>query len=120
MRFKELLPIDNDNIVDLEEMAEYVLLDGVTLKAVVTYSTAKASSVRSRNFGGLYGDYVTLWCKTIDYIGKRERIPRQGEICFLNGKRYEVHESGDFSGITRLNLFAYRQETLRKAAIISD
>ena len=116
MRFKDLVVEDNAAIIDLDEMAEYVICDNVIMKAIVTKTTERMSGVESKNYGGLYGDYITLWFKAEDYCRKRERLPRQGEYCYLQSKRYEVISSIELDGIGRLEMRTYRQNTLRKAA----
>ena len=114
MSFRDDLKADLDIFVESEEFAEFVTLDGVTLRAQVTTSTQKMSGNETRNFDGLHGDFVTLFFKTSDYVGKKQRIPRQGEWCYFNGVRYDVTRCFDTLGITKLELSAYRQNTLRQ------
>ena len=114
MNFKDDLRDDLNIFVDSDEFAQFVKLDGITLRAQVTASTQKASGTASLNFEGLHGDFVTLFFKTADYCGKKQRIPRQGEQCWFNDMRYDVVRCFDTLGITKLELSAYRQNTLRQ------
>ena len=113
MTFRDDLAADLDIFVESEEFAQFVTLDGVTLRAQVRRSTDQKSGSASLNFDGLHGDFTTLFFKTADYCGKKERLPRHGEWAFFDGKRYEVVHSEDELGITKLTLSAYRQNTLR-------
>ena len=113
MTFRDDLAADLDIFVCSDEFAQFVTLDGVTLRAQVRVSTDKKSGNETFNFDGLHGDFTTLFFKTADYLGKKERLPRHGEWVTFDGKRYEVVHSEDELGITKLTLTAYRQNTLR-------
>ena len=118
--FKDLLETDAAAIMSVTEFAEYLTVDGVVLACQFVPSTAEKSSVKSENFGGLYGDFATLYFKTKDYTNKRKRLPRQGEFVILSArkakKRYEVVEVEEELGVTCLTLSSYRQNTMRGAA----
>ena len=111
--FKDDLFADLGIFVETDEFAELTDVDGVLLKAQFQTLTQKKSGLESQNYEQLHGDFVTLHFKTSDYTGKRERIPKHGELCSVNGKRYDVINSRDDLGITKLVLSAYRQNTLR-------
>ena len=113
MSFRDDLRDDLNIFVESEEFAQFVNVDGITLRAQVTNVTKKISGNETRNFEGLHGDFLTLFFKTADYVGKKSRIPRQGEQCFVDGVRYDVTRCFDELGITKLELSAYRQNTLR-------
>ena len=103
------------------EFAEYLKVDGVILPCQFIPSTAKKSSISSENYGGLYGEFATLYFKTKDYTGKRERLPRQGEFVTLSArkakKRYEVVQVEEELGVTCLTLSSYRQNTIDRKNI---
>lgn len=110
---KEDLQEDLPVFVEVDEFGEMTTIDGVTLPAQVIIHTVKKSGIEARNFDGLHGDFVTVYFKTADYTATKERIPRQGEWCIINSKRYDVMSSQDELGITKLECAAYRQNTLR-------
>ena len=60
-----------------------------------------------------FAQFVTLYFKTADYCGKKQRLPVHGEQIWLDGKRYDVESCEDQLGIAKLTLAAYRQNTLR-------
>ena len=119
MTFKEILPSDNENILQLDEFARWVKIDGVILRAVAEKSTAQKSGNLKLNYKGLMGDFLTLYFRTSDYIGKRERLPRYGERVKVYSdewacdKLFNVVSCADELGICTLTLDAYRQNTLR-------
>ena len=119
MTFKEILPADNEAILMPDEFAEWVKIDGVILRAVVEKSTAQKSANLKLNFKGLMGDFVTLYFRSSDYNGKRERLPRNGERVKVYSdewacdKLFNVVSCTDELGICTLVLDAYRQNTLR-------
>lgn len=123
MTFKDLLPSDNEAILMLDEFAEWVKIDGVILRAVVEKSTAQKSGNLKLNFKGLMGDFVTLYFRTTDYNGKRERLPRNGERVKIYSdewacdKLFNVVSCADELGICTLVLDAYRQNTLRGVTV---
>ncbi|MBR1645182.1 MAG: hypothetical protein IJ774_05435 [Selenomonadaceae bacterium] len=113
MSFRDDLQADLDIFVESEEFAQFVTLDGIYLRAQVDSSTAQKSGNASLNFDALHGDFLTLYFKTADYCGKKQRLPVHGEQIWMNEKRYDVESCEDQLGITKLTLAAYRQNTLR-------
>ena len=119
MTFKEILPADNEAILRLDEFAECVKIDGVILRAAVEKSTAQKSGNLKLNYKGLLGDFLTLYFRSADYVGKRERLPRYGERVKVFSdewrceKLFSVESCADELGICTLTLGAYRQNTLR-------
>lgn len=120
---KDVIKYDAENVfINLNEFAEYVEIDGVILRAQVQYSSEKAAGLKMRMFEAvrgelmqpLHGDYVKMFFRTADYLGKRERLPYQNEYCHVNKKKYKVVSSKNEMGITRLILSDYRQEQLRE------
>lgn len=116
--FKDLLDHDAAVIMSVVEFAEYLTIDGVLLACQFVPSTEKFSNAKSDNYDGLHGDFVTLYFKTKDYIGKRERLPRQSEYVYLEHKnlkkRFEVVSCEEELGVCCLTLASYRQNTLRR------
>lgn len=106
MTFKEQLAADLDIFVEVDEFAQEVEIDGVTLKAQKISHTAEKSQRLSEQFEGLHGDYVTLYFKASDYPKK---LPVQGAWIICGGKRYDVLSSAEELGIVKLVLSAYRQ-----------
>ena len=123
MTFKELLPTDNEAILFLDEFAEWVKIDGIILRAVVEKSTAQKSGNVKLNYKGLMGDFLTLYFRSSDYNGKRERLPRNGERVKVYSdewhcdKLFNVVSCVDELGICTLVLDAYRQNTLRGVTV---
>ena len=121
MTFKDILPDDDFELLNLDEMGELVKLDGVILKAVVEKNTAKKSGNDKKNFKMLFGDFTELFFRKEDYCRKRKRLPRQGEVCYLYSdewqldKRFVVESCADEFGMAHLVLSAYRQNNLREA-----
>lgn len=115
MSFRDDLKDDLDIFVESEEFAEFVTLDGIYLRAQVTAYNSQKSGNRQLNFEGLYGDFVTVYFKTADYCNKKARLPRKNEQVWLNNVRFDVESSENQSGIAKLTLSAYRQNTLRTA-----
>lgn len=119
MTFKDIIDSDNENILRLDELAEYVRLDGVIIKAVVEKSTAEKSGNLKLNYKGLFGDFTTLYFRAIDYNGKEIRLPRHGERVQVYSdewgceKMFSVTSCETQSGLVTLVLEAYRQNTLR-------
>ena len=114
MHFKELLEEDNAAVVDISEMAEWVEVDGVIFAAQKVQSTGRFTTAGFKKYEGLHGDFLTLYFRTKDYCKKRERLPREGEYIFYNGKRYTVMSCGEEHGIAKLTVQSYRQNTLRQ------
>lgn len=114
MSFKDDLAADIDIFLNLDEFAETITLDEVTLSAVISEHTADKSARLSETFDGLYGDFTEIYFRASDYTATRERLPRQGEWAIYNGKRYDVISSENQGGVAHLILSAYRQNTLRR------
>ena len=117
--FKDLLGVDAAIIMSVTEFAEYLTVDGVLIACQFVPSTQKKSGVESRNYGGLYGDFATLYFKTDDYVKKRKKpVPAQGQFVYLEAKgmkkRFEVIQSEDELGVTCLTLSTYRQNHQRQ------
>lgn len=123
MTFKEILPDDDSAMLDLTEFAELVKIDGVILRAVIENHTADKSGNDKKNFKGLFGDFTEIYFRTQDYCRKRERLPRNGEVCYVYSnewkcdKRFHVESCVDEMGMAHLILSAYRQDTLRSEEI---
>ena len=114
MIFKEYLPGDMQEMLNLDVFAEEINLDEVCIKSIVENRTGFKSGNQNLNYPGLHGDFVELFFRVEDYIKSRKRLMRNGEICFLNGKRYTVESVTDEQGMAHLLISAYRQNTLRK------
>ena len=116
--FKDVIASDNQEVfIDVNEFAEYVDVDGVLLQGQIQYRTERKSALQSETYETLHGDYLKVFFRTNDYCRKRERLPVQGEIVHVNGKRYQVLTSKDEMGITRLVVSAYRQVQLRQSPV---
>ena len=113
MIFKDYLPGDMEEMLNLDVFGEEILIDGVNLKAVREYSTNAKSGNRNLNYPGLHGDFVEIFFRVSDYIESRQRLMRHGEICYLDNRRYTVEEITDEQGMAHLKLSAYRQNTVR-------
>ena len=123
MTFKDILPEDDSAMLDLDEFAEIVKIDGVLLRAIVENHTADKSGNEKKNFKGLFGDFTEIFFRVSDYCDKRKRLPRNGEVCFVDSeeynaeKRFIVESCTDEFGMAHLILSAYRQNTLRTEEI---
>lgn len=113
MTFRQTLQSDRDVFLNLDEFAEYIKIDGVILKAQFQDYTQPKSGNDKKNYFGLHGDFSVVYFKTDEYCVKRERIPHEGEVVEIDGKRYTVNSARDEKGITRLEIEAYRQGQLR-------
>ena len=119
MTFKELMPSDKENILRPDEFGEWVKIDGVILRAVTEKSTAQKTGNLTLNYKGLLGDFLTLYFRSADYVGERERLPRYGERVKVYSdewhceKLFSVESCADELGLCTLILGAYRQNTLR-------
>lgn len=115
MTFKEAIRDDLKVFVGVEEFGEWVMLDGVKLRAVVAKNTGDRSraDIAQRTKTGIYlhpdlhsipliGNFLTIYFRTADYTAERERIPKYSEFINLGGKRYKVIESAENLGLTRL------------------
>lgn len=116
---KEYLSEDMLHMLDLGEFAKYMNFNDLIIRAVVEENTAQKSGNRNLNFTGLYGDFIELYFRVEDYISKKERLPVHGEVCYLNGKRYEVVKCIDEQGMAHLVLSGYRQNTLKQSEMKS-
>lgn len=112
--FKDDVADDCDIFVDVTEFGRLTWVDGVLLWAQVIEKTAEQSGRQNETYPGLHGDYTTIYFETAVYCRKRERIPRNGEWFYINGKRFTVVSARDEQGITKIVASAYRQNTLRK------
>ena len=107
--FKDDMESDLKIFVEMEEFAEEMDIDGVKMPAqMMTMSKARSELVRN-TFAKLEGDFSELFFRTADYVASKKRLPRYGEWCFINGKRYDVISSQDELGLAHLILGAYRQ-----------
>lgn len=111
--FKDDLADDISIFVETAEFAQEANIDEVILPAQVISHTAKKSSLESRNFDGLHGDFITVYFSSEEYKKARERLPRHGEWIMINGRRYDVLTSEEELGMAKLECAAYRQNTLR-------
>lgn len=110
---KDYLDGDFETFMNIGEFAEDIELDKIEIRAVIENHTAEKSGNQNLNYPGLHGDFVEVYFKVADYVEERKRLMRQGEICYLNGKRYTVAEVTDEQGMAHLILSEYRQNTLR-------
>lgn len=110
MTFKEQIAADLDIFVELDEFAELVTIDGVTLRAQKLFSTAAKSQRLTEQWDMLHGAFCTLYFKRDDY---NKKTPVQGQSVVVDGKRYDVVSSEEELGICKLVLSAYRQPSLR-------
>ena len=109
MFLEDDLPI----FVELEEFAEMVDVDGIELPAqLMTQSKERSKLVRDQ-FPRLEGDFTELFFRADDYTAIKKRLPRVHELCYVNGKRYDVISCENELGLCHLVLAAYRQPTLR-------
>ena len=106
MSFRDDVLADIDNVfLNLNEFAEYHIINGAEVAAVVsTLKTDMKSTISSRNYDGLHGDFVTVNVRKSDFT----RIPKQGENIRVDGKRYTVDEVRDNMGMLLMILSAYR------------
>lgn len=112
--FRDDMAADIPVFVELDEFGRLTWIDGVLLPAQIIERTADKSNRQNETFAGLHGDFTTIYFATDHYIKKRERIPRHGEIIYVNGKRFTVESSREEQGITKIVASAYRQNTLRQ------
>ena len=110
MTFKEQLAADLDIFVELDEFAQEVEVDGVTLRAQKISHTAAKSQRLTETYDMLHGSFVTLYFKRDDY---NKKMPVHGQSLIVDGKRFDVLSSEEELGIVKLVLSAYRQPSLR-------
>lgn len=114
MTFKDDVAADiRDVFINLSEFSDWHTLDGVIIACQVQAWTAEKSARQNETYAGLHGDFTTIYFKTADYTGKRERLMRNSEWVEFDGKRYDVVSARDEQGVTKLVISAYRQNTLR-------
>jgi hypothetical protein len=123
MNFKESVAQDWTTFINLNEFAETIEIDDIKLSAVIIKNTGdvKNSNIASKHDEyyvhpeihnePLYGEYITVFFKTADYVKERGQIPKNLEFSRINGKRYKVITSKDEMGITRLDCGAERAPT---------
>lgn len=115
MTLKEVIKMDNEVVyLDVNEFAELIEIDGVLLKGQVQYRTERKSALQSESFDGLHGDWLKVFFRAADYVGKEGQLPTQGEYIKLNGKMYKVVACKDEMGIVRIVASSYRQEQPRQ------
>lgn len=111
MTFEDAVAGDLKVFVGVEEFGEWVMLDGVKLRAVVVKNTGerqkRSTSIKEHMNPDLHsipliGNFLTIYFRTADYTAERERIPKYSEFVNLDGKRYKVIESAENLGLTRL------------------
>lgn len=110
---KDYLDGDFMTFINAGEFAEEIELDKIKIMAVVEHRTAEKSGNQNLNYPGLHGDFVEVYFKVSEYEVERQRLMKQGEICYLNGKRYTVEEITNEQGMAHLKLSEYRQNTVR-------
>ena len=111
--FKDDLRADNFTYLNTDEFSELTWVDGVLMKCQVSHWTAEKSGRASDNYDGLHGDFTTIFFEASVYMKKRERLPREGEWIYINGKRYDVMRVKNEMGVAKVVCAAYRQNTLR-------
>ena len=112
--FKSMLKADSAIFLNTGEFAEVVNLDGLILNAQLNTYTQEISSNEKKQHLGLHGDFVELHFKTDEYLEVRQRLPFQGELCTMNGKKFYVQSCVDDLGIAKLVLESYRMGQMRK------
>lgn len=105
MTFREQVVADLSGVfINLDEFAETHTLDNTELLAVVSRdSSAKRSTLSSRNYSGLHGDFATVNFRAADFA----RRPKQGENIKLDGKLYKVDSCSVAMGMVTLKIGAY-------------
>ena len=109
MNFKDVLKEDNDSIFALDELAEFVNIDGVILRCQIARHTEKISGNEKKVFDGLHGDFISLSFRKDDYCTKKRRIPKQGDAIYINAKKYFVQKSRYEFGVIYLEASENRQ-----------
>ena len=123
MNFKESLAQDWSVFINIEEFGEIIEIDEIKLPAILIEHTGNLDkeNVASKHDAyyihpelhnqPLIGNFVTVYFKTADYVKARSRIPKHTEFSYINGVRYQIAESIDSAGITRLTATADRMNT---------
>lgn len=114
MTFKDDLREDKYVFLNVDEFAELAWVDGVLMRYQITHYTGDKSNRQNETFEGLHGDFTTIYFDAETYIGKRTRLPRNGEWIYVNGKRYDVVSVKNEMGVAKVVCTAYRQNTLRE------
>lgn len=113
--FKDDLKSDiSATFINLEEFSQLKWIDGVLIPCQVAHYTGESSSRQNETYAGLHGDYTTVSFEADNYTRKRERLPRNGEQIYLDGKRYDVVTVQNVMGVAKIVCTAYRQNTLRQ------
>lgn len=113
MIFKDYLPQDSLHMLNLEEFGEIINIDDCEIQAVIEVSTNQKSGNRQLNYPALHGDFLELYFRTEDFLKYKSRLMIHGDICHVNGVRYDVEECTDEQGMTHLLLSAYRQNKVQ-------
>lgn len=108
---KEYLSGDMLTMLNLDEFGEKIEMNEVELQAVLESTTKQKSGNRNLNYPGLHGDFLEIFFRIEDYISEEKQLMKQGEICYVNGKRYTVESVTDEQGMAHLMLAEYRQKT---------
>ena len=114
MKLKDDLNNDLQTFLNADEFAEFANVDGVLIAAQISRHTTEKSERLTEQFDGLHGDFITIYFKAEPYIKKRSRLPKKGELCYVDDVRYGVEFAENQAGICKLILSAYRQNTLRE------
>ena len=109
MTFKEDMAEDLPTFLATDEFACEVEVDGVKMSAQVIRSTRDKSQRLQEQFEPLFGDFTTIYFKTEEFLVARGKVPAKGDRIFIDNNRFEVAESRDEQGITKLICSAYRQ-----------
>ena len=112
MNFRDVLKEDNDSIFALDELAEFVNIDGVILRCQIAKHTEKISGSEKKVFEGLHGDFITLSFRKNDYCTKRRKIPKQGDVVYINAKKYFVQKSRNELDVVYLEVSENRQSVI--------
>lgn len=104
--FKDMVAADIDQVIlNEEEFADWHDLNGKKCLCVVSDdATRKRSTLSSRNYSGLHGEFTCLAVKK----DSLPREPKQGENFKFDGKLYKVISCVDDMGMYTIELGAYR------------
>lgn len=109
MTFKEDMAEDLPTFLATDEFAQEISVDGVKVSAQVYRSTREKSGRLQEQFEPLMGDFTTIYFKTEEILVARGKVPAKGDRILIDGARFEVEQSDDELGITKLICTAYRQ-----------
>ena len=106
MSFHDQVAADIDNVfLNTEEFGEQHNLNGVECLAVISGDISKKrSTLASRNFDGLHGDFIAVTTKKASL----KSLPAQGQNFKLDGKLYKVDDCTDDMGMLTILLGTYR------------